>query len=399
MTSTIAPEQAKNSGLSFASEEIGPLMNYLLLPLMMSLLFLQAVREFIGQIYFQNLGAMSLGPSVLLIFMLLSPIVVILLRKIRVENLLILTATAVLLFRFIMPFVQEISSLYMIITGLAVAFFGMYLPVAFSVKLEEMPDSLPSGPVLFSIGFCLAVAIDITLRTIGVTWDPSIGPFGLFIAPIFCVITGLILYKSYTSRNTFSSDMVSISTTSKIKAAALGLSFGGVMFAILSFLAYPNVVARWTASSYEIAVVSSLIGLIIYAMMSVYSRLEYLLIRREFILVVNFLSLLTAFDLAYLLSPFAGLLAGVSIFAFMLDLRMLWGYLKSHNASLTDYAIFYFMGMLILLLLTLFYVLTLVAGMILPSLEGLSPYLILISFVLAVLSPLILGISKKEVVA
>ena len=121
--------------------------------------------------------------------------------------------------------------------------------------------------------------------------------------------------------------------------------------------------------------------------------------RREVLLVVNLLALLTAFDLAYLLSPFAGLLAGVSIFAFMLDLRVLWGYLNLHNATLTDYAIFYFTGMLILLFLTLFFVLTLVAGMILPALEGLSPYLILISFVLAVLSPLILGINKKEVVA
>ncbi|MFW9910768.1 MAG: hypothetical protein ACFFEF_19605, partial [Candidatus Thorarchaeota archaeon] len=58
---------------------------------------------------------------------------------------------------------------------------------------------------------------------------------------------------------------------------------------------------------------------------------------------------------------------------------------------------FYFNGMLMLLLFTLFYVLTLVAGLLLPALEGLTPYLIVISSILAILPPLILVIFKKEV--
>ncbi|NHJ14198.1 MAG: hypothetical protein EAX95_11010 [Candidatus Thorarchaeota archaeon] len=397
MANATTQSLSENHVGSFAKNEIGPLMNYLLLPLMMSLLFLQAIREFIGQIYFQNLGAMSLGPSVLLVFLLLSPIVVVILRKLRSESLLMISGVGVVLFRFIMPFVQSSSAFYMLSAGLVVAFFGIYLPVALSIRFEGMPDSLPSGSALFSIGLCFAIAVDLMWRTVGATWDLSTGPFGLFIGPLLCIITALFLYRGYTARNPLSSELPASRTTSKAKAAFYGLGFGGVMFAVLTFLAYPNVVARWTVSSYEIAAISIALGLIAYAILSVHETGEHLLMRREFILIINLLAIVAGVDLAYLLSPVAGFLAGASIFAFVLDLRLLWGYLEKSNANLTDYVVFHFTGMLVLLFFTLFYVLTLIAGMLLPALEGLAPYLILISFALAVVPSLIVGFSRKEV--
>ncbi|NHI84117.1 MAG: hypothetical protein EAX81_07425 [Candidatus Thorarchaeota archaeon] len=384
---------------SFSKNEIGPLMNYLFLPLMMSLLFVEAVREFIGQIYFQNLSVMSLGPSILLVFLLLSPVIVVILRRLQAESLLMISGIGVVLFRFIMPFVQAISTLYMLIAGLVVAFFGIYLPIALSIRFEDVPDSLPSGPVLFSMAFCFAVAIDLMSRTVGATWDLSTGLLGILATPVLCIATALLLYRSYTTRNAISPELPSPRTTSKTKAAVYGLGFGGVLFTVLTFLAYPNVIARWTASSYEIATISIIIALIVYAMLSVHEVGEHLLMRKELILIINLLAVVAAIDLAYLLSPFAGLLAGTSLLAFILDLRLLWGYLESSNANLTDYAIFHFIGMLVLLCLTLFYVLTLVAGMLIPALEGLTPYLILISFMLAVLPSLFAGLSKREVVA
>lgn len=400
MASTPAQYSSDKTEFSFAKETMSPVMNHFILPFMMTHLFLQAIREFIGQIYFQNLGAMSLGPSVLFVFLLLSPIAVPLLKRIGRENLLGLTIVGVILFRFMMPFLQTVSILYLVSAGLAVAFYGMYIPLAISMRFKGQTESLPASPVMFSTAFCLAIAADLTLRTLRVTWDPSAGPLGVLIAPTLCAFTALIAYESYLlSRGRLLPVESSKRSTSRFWMFTAGLGFGGVMFAVLTFLAYPNVIARWTASSYELAALSIILGLVAYALMTVNAAVKQLLMRRTVIMVVNLVALLAAIDLAYLLSPVAGILAGVTIFAFLLNLQLLWSFMSSRNASLTDYAIFHFAGMLLLLLFTLFYVLTFIAGQILPTLEGLSPYLILLSFVLAVAPTLILILGRKEVIA
>lgn len=399
MTSATIQGQSSEAEASTVGNELGPQLMQLLLPLMMGLLFLQAFREFIGQIYFQNLGEMALGPTVLFVFLLLSPAVVIVLKKIRIESLLMVTVIGIILFRFIMPFIQTSSVLYLTCAGLVVALFGMYLPVAVSTRLDGASSSVYSGPALLSTGFTLAIAADLTIRTLGITWDFSVGPYGFLIAPVLCIVTALIAYEAFSLSTARLSSVADLPrTTSKATASVAGLGFGGVMFAVLTFLAYPSVVARWTASSYEIAAISVLLGLIIYGLASVSVVASRVLLRKEVILILNLVALLTALDLAYVLSPLAGILAGVTIVAFMMNLRILWGYLSSGNATLTDHALFHFMGMLIVLLFMLLYVLTLVAGQILPALKGLSPYLILLSFVLAVAPALILSVVRKEVV-
>lgn len=380
--------------------EIHILLVSLIMPLMITLFFLQAVRVFIGQIYFQNLGAMSLGPTVLMVFFLLSPILILLLRGISLQRLWILTVLGVVVFRLLMPFLQTLSSFYLVSVSLSVAFFGMYLPVALSLNFEP-PPSLPiSNTSLFSIGFSLAFAVDISFRTIGVTWDLSTGPLGIVITPILCILTILFVYIAHPS---FTGILLPEPTQShelsRGRVAILGLGFGGVMFALLSLIAYPNVISRWTASSYLIATLSIAFAVFLYPMMLVDARGKQLLMRKEVILLLNLITLVTAVDLAYLLSHLSVVLAGVAMFTFMLDLYVMWNYLQSKHATLTDYTIFHFTGMLLLLLFTLFFVLTLVAGLLLPALTGLAPYLILASFVVAVLPSVILGSANKEVEA
>lgn len=373
-------------------------MNHLLLPLMMTLFFLQSVREFIGQIYFQNLGAMSLGPSVALIFLLLSPAVVIPFRNAQAESLRVSSVIGVILFRFIMPFVQTTAMLYMITAGLTVLFYGMYLPVATESQFKAEPSPALSVPNLFSAAFSLAIAGDLMLRTLGITWDLSTGPLGIVIAPLLCVLAGSFAYLSHLLPSAVASSQVSEpSSISRGAVFAAGLGFGGVMFAFLTFLAYPNVIARWTTSSYEIAGLSVILGLITYALAVLNTRLVQQLSRKPTLAALNLLALLAALDFAYLHSPLAGVLAGITTFVFMLNLRLLWGLLGSRNATLTDHALFHFSGMLILLLLTLLYVLALVAGQILPALEGITPYLIISSFALAATVPLALALGNKEV--
>lgn len=400
MASVTVDKISETSRIPQPREEMDLLMIHFILPLILTLLFLQAFRAFIGQIYFQNLGAMSLGPTVLFVFLLLSPVAILPLRKVRIQILMFMTVLGIILFRLTMSFIPPVSILYLVSTGLVVAFYGMYLPIVVTVRnISKSKPGLP-GSLLLSLAISLAIAADLTLRAIGITWDVSTGPFGFVIAPILCILATIAAYMSYViprSGLSIGEDMVH--TTSKMKVSAIGLGFGGVFFAVLIFLAYPNVIARWTVSSYELATISIIVGLVAYALMTVNSATSQLLVRKEVVLILNILALLTAIDLAYLLSPIAGILAGITILAFMLDLRLFWNYLESHNATLTGSVVFHFTGMLILLLFTLFYVLTLVAGMILSALEGLSPYLILISFILVILPSIVLVTRRKEVVA
>ncbi len=394
-TSTQTPAEGVRNALS--RDEVSVLMNHLLLPLMMTLFFLQSVREFVGQIYFQNLGAMTLGASVALVVLFLSPAVVIPLRGFGVEVLRMLSVTGVIVFRFIMPFVQTTAELYMMIAGLTVLFYGMYLPVATAFLYRAEPSPMPSMPNLLISGFSLAIAADLMLRTLGITWDLSTGPLGIVITPLLCVLAGSFAYLSHLYPSSMS-EMRAASSISKSKVFLAGLGFGGALFSFLTFLAYPNVIARWTAGSYEIAGLSILLGLITYTLVTVNASLYQRLNRRPTVVLLNLLALVAALDLAYMHSPLGGVLAGITSLVFVLDLRLLWDFLGSHNATLTEHAVFHFAGMLILLLFTLLYVLTLVAGQILPPLEGISPYLILSSFALPAILTVGLALEKGEVV-
>lgn len=396
-STTVQPTSARTLAGSM-NEESGGLFRFFLLPLMTTLLFLQAFRVYIGQVYFQNLSEMSLGPSILLVFLLLSPAAILLVRNIQNETLLILTATGVAAFRFIMPFVQTALAAYLLVAGMTVAFYGMYLTVAVSMRSKDKQESLPSDTLLLSIGISLGIAADLTFRNIGVTWDPTTGPLGILVAPVLCIVTFILIYASCSaSKETPSASAQMTRTASRMKITFAGLGFGGVMFAVLTFLAYPNVLSRWTNSYYEVASISVFGGLIGYVLIATSTTGRNLLMQKKIIIPLNLVTLVVAIDLAYLLSPFTAVLAGVTIFAFMLNLRILWMFLSSHNAHLSDYVIFHFAGMLLLLFLLLFSVLTVAAGQILTTLEGLTPYLILIGFVLAVAPALVISAGSMEV--
>jgi hypothetical protein len=369
--------------------EEGPaLLRDLVLPMMMTLFFFESLRVFIGQIYFQNLGAMSIGLSVLYVFLLLSPIAVIILKRVGSFMLTIVGAAGITILRLALPIVALSASSTLLLAGLLTALYGVYLPSTLAIAPSDYPSDLPSRAEMTVAGFALALAADITFRALGATWDVTVGPSGFPITILLSLMAFIVLWIVYKEQK----GIVQIDThpseglKSRLFTAFLGAGFGGFMFLITSFFAYPSSVARWTNTDYETPLLMIMIGTLLYAIVVHNSSFRCIMKRIDGVLTANLFLVLVAADLVFLHSPFVGIEAGLGTFVLLMDLGVLWSHMSQSGSDLFGSGVFHLIGMIVLLFFTLFFVLAFVAGQVLPALEGFAPYIIMVAFGLLTLS-------------
>ncbi len=372
----------------YVSPETGLLSMYVLTPMFMTLFFLESMRVFIGLVYFENLGAMTLGLSVLYVFLLLSPILAPLVGRLNAWRAMLATSVVMVVLRAALSVFQTFDVGFILLTaGLATAVFGLYLPVVIAAHTDEWPSGLPPKSQAVVIGLALGAAADLMLRMLGTTWDLSTGLLGLPVTTLMLASSVIVLWVSRLSgsRPAF---IKPSQTSLRLRAGRvlLGTGFGGVLFLFLSFLLYPNVIARWTGSSFELALAFGTLALFLYVLVSQFESARAAMGRPLSIIIADVLILLGVADLAVLHLPLAGLTASGALFGGLIVVRALWESLDS--SSLSGVSLFHFMAMVVFLFTTLLYVLTLVAGQILPALEGLAPLVIWVSAGLAVLASL-----------
>ncbi|UCE11345.1 MAG: hypothetical protein JSW61_05275 [Candidatus Thorarchaeota archaeon] len=370
----------------------GPvLLRDLVQPMMMTLFFLESLRVFIGQIYFQNLGAMAIGISVLYVFLLLSPIAVFILKRFGSFMLTIVTGMGIVALRLALPFVAGYASLALLVAGLLTAFYGVYLPSTMAINPVDYPTSIPSRSEMTVAGFALALACDIMFRALGATWDFTVGYSGILVSAVLSAVAFIVLCIVYKDNKgaVLEDAQFSEGMGSRLMIVFLGAGFGGFMFLVTSFFAYPSSVARWTGTDYETSLVMILIGTLLYAIVVHHPSFRCIMKRIDGVLVANAFLALAAADLILFHSPLAGIVAGLGSFVLLMDLGVLWSYLNRSGGRLSSSGIFHLIGMTFLLFFTLFFVLSFVAGQVLPALEGFSPYIVVLAFSLLILSSLL----------
>lgn len=361
-------------------QDDGPwLLLHIILPMLMTLFFFETLRVFIGLIYFVNLGAMTIGVSVLYIFLLLSPVAVLFIKKLGAYRVTIFSAVGIVIFRLLMALLSVDMSLTLMTSGIATMLYGIFIASITITPLQSIPERLPGRAVSISISFALALAMDLMFRALGSTWDITTGSYSIVVVIPLAVIAFTIIWligpacKAVIQEKSIKPK----GKKSRLVRMILGVGFGGGLFLIYTLLAFPNVIARWASTSYEAATVSIVIALLLYAILLQMPKINALIFRREIVVLLNLLLIVGVVDIIYTHSMIVPLFSGIAVFAMMTDLGILWEIVSTRDGDIIDSGLFHFFGMFLFMFLILFYALAFVAGMIMPALEGMIPYILI----------------------
>jgi len=226
----------------------------LVLVTILFLFFLQLIATFVESIYAQCLLTLSLNENVLAVLFLFSPLALVFFGKKSVsDRILVIFGVIVIGCRVIEPFLA--TQLRMIISGIGVAFFLMFLPALIQKmgRDEQEKKSLTLG-----IGFGLALGASILLRTLGSSVDLS--RYGGFqaIGWVFAAFGIIMLMALWNNQQkTINSGDIKPSTSLRVGKPArlskiIGIAIGmiGILLLTYSAFASPTVISRWTEGNY-----------------------------------------------------------------------------------------------------------------------------------------------------
>ncbi|MGD2251346.1 MAG: endonuclease/exonuclease/phosphatase family protein [Anaerolineales bacterium] len=235
------------------------------------LFFLQLTSDFIESIYAFGLLQTSLPTEIVMVLLLLSPVVLLFPRKGLPTWLLLALGELMLLCRVVEVSLDTRGR--MMIAGLGVALFLIFFP-SLLWKLRETKNK-HAGPML-GAGLCLAVAFSILLRALGSGFD--ISTYGWFqsIGWVLAILGGallVLLWPEKLASGAESSPEVEGGQRAST-GKTLGLSLGTISALALLYFAFaaPNVIARWTGSSYILGVALLAAALVLFALLLSGSR-------------------------------------------------------------------------------------------------------------------------------
>jgi endonuclease/exonuclease/phosphatase family metal-dependent hydrolase len=234
--------------------------------------FLQLLSEFISAIYAIGLLELSLTAEVLSVLLLLSPLILLARKRPPNRMLLILIGEAALICRAILPLLSTRG--VMLAAGVGTGLSMIFLPAILSAARGA---SRPRLSRTLGLGLALSVASSILLRALGsgldVSLEPPLSILGLLLAAAAAAALPVIsrLWISPAGdRPQAQSHTARSGPWFALAPAGVGTMsiFGSLYFVF----AAPNVVARWTATSYAGVVTLLLLGLLFLAIAFVPNR-------------------------------------------------------------------------------------------------------------------------------
>ncbi len=210
----------------------------LVLALLATLLFLQALRAFIASIYYQNLVTLAFNASAAYTLLLFAPAAYLLVRAGRTRRLLAATALLLAVARVAMNPAWG-SSWYLPLSGLAVAAFLLLLPALVRVAQGLTGDAW----FRIGVGMALALASDTVLFLLSDTRDLFVEPLGLAAVLPLGVLVSILGWGPWPTGDARPGRV----QVSRARGAAAGLSLGAWLFLEYALLTAPASLARWTA--------------------------------------------------------------------------------------------------------------------------------------------------------
>ncbi len=232
------------------------------------LFFLQLIAVFVESIYAQCLLTLSLNENVLAVLFLFAPLALVFFGKKSVsDKVLVIFGIGMICCRLIEPFLG--TQLRMIISGVGVACFLMFLPALIQKMKTDNQDDQESRSLKFGLAFAMALGASILFRTLGSSVDLSRYGWYQVIGWGLGALAVLVLINLWIhGQDRSSTDVIAEAgkpkegkpaRLSKIIAIVIGMV--SILLLTYSAFASPTVISRWTEGNY-ILIITLLVLLI-----------------------------------------------------------------------------------------------------------------------------------------
>lgn len=210
------------------------------------LFFLQLISDLVEAIYMLDLLNTSLDEKVLGVLFLLTPLGLIPFKKGISSKVLNLFAAFIVILRVINPFMRTADKI--IVAGLGVGFFLIYLPAYYS-KLKESGNE--QKPINLGIALAFAVLMSITFKALLSSVDISTYGWFQIIGWLLAIIALTMIFGRFKTPQVTSQSQPT-SQDANIPKRIFPSVFGIVSIIILIYFAFssPAVLSRWTEGEY-----------------------------------------------------------------------------------------------------------------------------------------------------
>lgn len=230
------------------------------------LFFLQLLTEFVASIYAFGLLETRLTLEIISVLFLLSPLALTAFRKPPAGAFLLFLAEMIVLCRLATPLIPTRAT--MVVSGLGVASFLMLLPGVLAARPHGSADEFPR---VLSLGLLISLAFSIFFRVLGDGLDASLSaPWQIIAWAQAAVAVFLIPRAAARWAEGKENQRPEPDTRSELASFwRLALYCVGVMSILgslyFAFMA-PNVVARWTATSFQGVVILLILAISLFAL-------------------------------------------------------------------------------------------------------------------------------------
>jgi hypothetical protein len=250
----------------------GDLYAYIIVPILATLMFIEAFRAFVPGIYaamfhvvFQDPGWIGSLMTLLTLILLFIPLFTSRLCKhFGQKKIYLISILGIAIMRLIMAF--HLSALLQtVLAGLIIAFYGFFISIFLKRLVQnDLGMGLKAKISIFSITFITAFLIDMVLRTIGFSSDISLvsihlNPETWYILQYIWLIAQvplsllLIWFSFRTQTVTFPDGSPTQFEDKRNEPWVLNATgFGMFLFLLFNVFLYPNAIAEYTNTNYAI---------------------------------------------------------------------------------------------------------------------------------------------------
>ena len=412
----------KKSDLEFSFDEIKnnlqskPFYTLFFNLVILSLFFIQALRVFLPGVYvalshvvFNENIAGNLPILLTLVFFVLPALTNTICKKVGIKRVLMASIYVIAICRLLIAL--HLPNIWQtIFSGITVSVYGMFMSTFLTIWIKDEKIEINSSNKIIFVIFSIMCAflLDYLIRTIGFSQDISLLPPGLsaefwyvtqyiwLFIQIPLTIICIYFTRLYFPRFTISSDLDEKNDQDK-KSTRYSLIFAGVgafWFLLFNIFLYPNIISHYTATSYYVNNILSIVALIAFIL--IISRIKrQTLSNIKIVAILNgvmIVSLCLFLFLGRILTYIAAILVSVSMIIMYLNFYLLFVQMSTINfkwEKVKTISNAFAIGLVFYILFTVLHIFTINWAFIISAFKGLGPIIILLASILLVASTII----------
>ena len=235
------------------------------------LFFFQLVADFVEAVYAFGLMGTGIPNEIASVLFFLSPLLLLIFGKPFASKGMVLLGELVLVSRVIEPLLDTRGK--MLVSGLGVGSFLLFLPILLW-KLGK--TGRPQAAYPLGAGLALSLALSVLLRTWNSGSDLSTQGMFQIIGWGFAIIAGVVLPILFRNDEPTAEPSELVQTAGFGRLAGLCIGILSAFIMLYFTFTSPNVIARWTGSSYLAILVTLAIGMTLFGV-GITTRLDQLI--------------------------------------------------------------------------------------------------------------------------